>query len=215
MEGAVRRTTLFYLTADSQVTPSTNGIQSILRRYDLARRAPIAGGIDLGAYTACGECGDSVTTPGWDVAADGSNVVFQRTTPGATGGIATSQIFYATADGGGAAPIAQHLATNGMVHLRLSPDGKRIAITAAYPSPGVITACVDSPGAKGDPCFATYRPDAASMAAWSADGQSFLAATIDASYERPTTQSGSLVRYTLGSAAGQPLAVGYGPWSAP
>lgn len=52
-----------------------------------------------------------------------------------------------------------------MVHLRLSPDGKRVAITAAYPSPAVVTACVDSQGTKADPCFATYHPDAVSMAA--------------------------------------------------
>jgi hypothetical protein len=118
------------------------------------------------------------------------------------------------ADGSHKACIAQYLATNGMVHLRLSPDGKRAAITAAYPTPAVLTACVDTPGTEDDPCFATYRPDAASLAACSADGQSFLAATVDASYERPTTQSGNLVRYTLGSAAGQPIAIGYGPWSA-
>jgi GNAT superfamily N-acetyltransferase len=95
------------------------------------------------------------------------------------------------------------------------PEGKRVAITVTSPSPAVITACVDSPGAQGDPCFATYHPGAVSLAAWSADGQSFLAATVNASYGRPTTQTGSLVHYTLGSATGRLAAVGYGPWSAP
>jgi hypothetical protein len=211
LEGLVRGSTLFYL----QATSGEGGIQSILRRYDLARRAPIAGGIDLGAYAACSECPDMVISPGWDVAADGGHVVFQRTTPGPTGGIATSQIIYAMADGGHETHIAQYLSTSAMVHLRLSPDGKRVAITAAYPTPAVLTACVDSPGTKGDPCFATYRPDAASLAAWSADGRSFLAATVDASYGGPTTDAGSLVRYTLGATAGQPIAVAYGPWSDP
>jgi hypothetical protein len=70
-------------------------------------------------------------------------------------------------------------------------------------------------GTEGDPCFATYRTDAASLAAWSADGQSFLAVTIDASCDGATVDAGSVVRYTLGSAAGQPIAIGYGPWSAP
>ncbi len=211
LEGVVRGSTLFYL----QVTSGEGGIQSILRRYDLAQRTAIAGGIDLGAYAACSECPDMVISPGWDVAADGSHVVFQRTTPHPSGGIATSQIVYARADGGGEVQIARYLATDAMAHLRLSPDGKRVAITAAYPSPAVITACVDTPGTRGDPCFATYRPDATSLAAWSTDGRSFLAATVDASYGRPTTDPGSLVRYTLGSATGQPIAVAYGPWSPP
>src|SRR5262249_51597198 len=64
LEGVVRGSTLFYL----QTTSGEGGIQSILRRYDLARRAPIVGGIDLGAYAACSECPDMVISPGWDVA---------------------------------------------------------------------------------------------------------------------------------------------------
>jgi hypothetical protein len=211
LEGVVRGSTLFYL----QTTSGEGGIQSILRRYDLARRAPIGGGIDLGAYASCSECPGLITSPGWDVSADGGHVVFQRTTPRATGGIATSQVIYEAADGGDEVHIAQYLATSSMAHLRLSPDGTRVAITAAYPSPAVITACVDSPGTRADPCFATYSPDAASYAAWSADGRSFLAATVDASYGQPTSQAGGLVRYTLGTAAGQSVAVAYGPWSAP
>jgi len=212
LEGMLRGSTLFYL----QVTSGEGGIQSIVRRYDLAHHAALAGGIDLGAYASCSECPDMVISPGWDVAADGGHVVFQRTTPRLSGGIATSEILYATADGGNAVPIAQNLATVEMAHLRLSPDGKRVVITVPYSSTSaVITACVDSPGTRGDPCFATYSPGAASLAAWSSDGQSFLAATVDASYGLPTTQAGSLVRYTLGSTAGQPIAVAYGPWSAP
>jgi len=209
LEGVVRGSTLYYLGTAS----GDGGIQSILRRYDLAHRAAIAGAIDLGAYASCSECPDQVTSPGWDVAADGDHVVFQRTTPHPGGGIATSQILYATADGSHAVPIAQYLATYAMAHLRLSPDGRRVAITGAYPTPAVLTACVDSPGRKGDPCLSTYRPDAPGFAAWFSDGRSFLAATVDASYGRPTTQPGSLIRYTLGSTVGQPVSVGYGPWS--
>ncbi len=208
-EGVVRGSTLFYL----QTTSGEGGIQSILRRYDLAHRAAISGSIDLGAYAACSECPDQVTVPGWDVSADGAHVVFQRTAPRPTGGIASSQILYAASDGGHETQIAQYLATSNMAHLRLSPDGTRVAITAAYPTPAVITACVGSSGAKGDPCFATYSPDAASLAAWTADGQSFLAATDDASYGAPVTATKSLVRYSLGTPTGQPIATGYAPWS--
>jgi hypothetical protein len=213
LEGVVRGTTLFYL----EVTSGHGGTLSILRRYDLARNMAIAGGIDMGAYNgACSECPDQVISPGWDVAADGAHVVFQRTTPRSTGGIASSKILYARADGSDAASIAQALATDTMIHLRLSPDGKRVAITGAYPFPSsVVTACVDTPGTRGDPCLATYSPNAVSLAAWSPDGQSFLAATQDASYGRPLNETKSLVRYTLGSATGQPIAVAYSPWSAP
>ena len=48
----MRGSTLFYL----QTTSGEGGIQSILRRYDLTRRAPIGGSIDLGAYASCSEC---------------------------------------------------------------------------------------------------------------------------------------------------------------
>jgi hypothetical protein len=142
-------------------------------------------------------------------------VACHAATPRSTGGIASSLILYARADGTDAAPIAQALTASDMIHLRLSPDGKRVAITGTYPFPSVMTACVDTPGRSGAPCLATYSPNAVSLAAWSPDGQSFLAATQDASYERPQTETRSLVRYTLGSAMGQPIAVAYGPWSAP
>ncbi len=152
-------------------------------------------------------------SPGWDVAAGGGHVVYRRTTPRSSGSIATLQTVYAMADGGDAAQIAPFLAAHALVHLRPFPVSKRAAITATYPSRAVLVACVDSPGTSGDPCFAPYSPGAASFAAGSSDGQSFVAATVDASYSRTKTRSDSLVRYTLGSANNKPIAVAYGPWS--
>jgi hypothetical protein len=198
LEGVVRGSTLFYLSVSS----GSGGIQSNLRRYDLARHAPLVGSISLGAYASCSECPDIVKSPGWDVSADGSHVVYQFTAPGG-GGIASSQIFYAGADGSFTHQIAEYLATDSFIHLRLAPDGTRVAITAAFPSPTVVTACVGSPGTKGDPCFITYTPDAVSVAAWAPDGRSFVAATVDASYGPPSGQPGALIRYTLGTSAGQ------------
>lgn len=153
--------------------------------------------------------------PGWDVSSDGSHVVYQLTTSQASGGlISSSRIYYAGADGSGATQIAQYLATNAMVHLRLAPDGTHVAITAATPSPTVITACVGSPGTKDDPCFRTYTPDAMSFAAWAPDGRSFVAATLDASYGQPPPSKGTLIRYTVDSTAGKVLVAGaYDPWS--
>lgn len=212
LDGAVRGSTLFYLAVGS----GAGGIESSLRRYDLTRHAPLTGSISLGAYTACSECPDMVSSPGWDVTSNGSHVVYQFTTPKAGGGIASSQIFYASADGSSARQIAQYLATDSFVHLRLAPDGARVAITAAYPLPTVVTACVGSPGAKGDPCFVTYTPDAISVAAWTPDGKSFVAATVDASYGQPSGQTGALIRYILGESTGRLFITGgYSPWSSP
>jgi hypothetical protein len=212
LEGVVRGSTLFYLSVGS----GSGGIQSNLRRYDLTRHAPLPGSISLGAYASCSECPAMVSSPGWDVSADGSHVVYQFTIPNASGGITSSQIFYAGADGSAPRQIAQYLATDSFIHLRLAPDGLRVAITAAFPSPTVVTACVGSPGTKGDPCFVTYTPDAVSMAAWAPDGSSFVAATVDASYGQPTSQPGALIRYTPGTSTGRLFASGgYSPWSSP
>jgi hypothetical protein len=211
LEGIAVRTTLFYLG----VEPVSGGIESILYRYDLTTHRPFTGGIDLGSYASCSECPIMVTSPGWDVTSDGSHVVYQRTTSRAGGGrISSSQIIYSRTDGSGGARIAQYLATDAMVHLRLAPDGAHVAITAATPSPSVVTACVTSSGAKGDPCFLTYSPDAMSVAAWAPDGRSFVAATLDASYGQPSTSTGTLIRYTLGTNVGQALVAGAcDPWS--
>src|SRR5258707_843988 len=121
LEGVARGSTLFYL----QVTSGEGGIQSILRRFDLAQRTAIAGGIDLGAYAACSECPGIVISPGWDVTADGGHVVFQRTTPGPISGIATSQIVFATAADRHEVHIAHYLATCDQDDLRLAPHGQR------------------------------------------------------------------------------------------
>lgn len=212
LEGVVRGSTLFYL----EVASGVGSVQSILHRYDLTTHRVLFGGIDLGTYATCSECPDMVISPGWDVASDGSHIVYQFTTSRVGGGtITSSSIVYAKADGSGGARIAHYLATNAMVHLRLAPDGARVAITAAYPTPAVVTACVGSPGTQDDPCFRTYAPDAISIAAWAPDGRSFVAATVDASDGQPlSTEAGALTRYTLGTSAGQALvAGGYAPWS--
>lgn len=215
LEGVVRGSTLFYLAVGSG-SGAAGGIQSNLRRYDLARHAPLAGSISLGTYTACSECPAMVNSPGWDASPDGRHVVYQFTTSKAGGGFASSQIVYAGADGSAPRQIAQYLVTDWFVHLRLAPDGARVAITAAAPSPTVVTACVDSPGTKGDPCFVTYTPDAYSSAAWAPDGSSFVAATADASYGQPSDHSGALIRYTLGASTGRLfVSEGYSPWASP
>src|SRR5262249_42130469 len=200
LEGVVRGSTLFYL---SVAASGSGDIQSSLRRYDLTRHAPLTSSISLGAYGSCWECPITVSSPRWGRSRGGSHVVYQVTTPRVGGVFASSKILYAMADGSAARQIAQYLVTDSFVYLRLAPDGARVAITSAYPSPTVVTACVDSPGGKDDPCFVAYTPDAVSVAAWAPDGRSFVAATVDASYGRPSSPTGALMRYTLGASTGR------------
>src|SRR5262249_3571793 len=152
--------------------------QATLHRYDLAAHHVLSGSISLGGVSGCQCSPGNFHFEGWDVSADGQHVVFQRTTPkpsGSFGGIGSSTIYYANADGSGATPIAQSMATSSLVRLRIAPDGRHVAFTTALPSPSVISACVDSPGTKGDPCFHSYTPDAVAYPAWSADSSSFYA----------------------------------------
>src|SRR5262249_27130230 len=149
-----------------------------------------------------------VHVQGWDVSAEGGHVVYQVTTPSAAvsgdPGIASSAIFYAHSDGGGATRILRYMTSDGLVRLRLSPNGQLVAVTNATPTPDVISGCVNSPGERGDPCFHAYIPSAVDHPAWSADSHSFLATRDDT--PGPTTgrlnNGDGLYRFTVGVTAG-------------
>ena len=222
-EAVVRGTTLFYLSGGDN--PEEFVVHSILHRYSMTSQRDL-GTIDLGMLRLCGCTRGNIHLQGWDVSADGSHVVYQVTTPSATVssdwsqavGIASSAIFYARADGSNAARILRYMVTNGLVRMRLSPNGQLVAVTNATPAPDVISGCVNSPGERGDPCFHAYTTSAVDHPAWSADNHAFLATRDDA----PAPTNGrlnngeGLYRFTVGVAAGVLFQTsGYNPWSAP
>ena len=213
VEGVVRGSTLFYLTN----TGFGNGLDSRLHRYDLNAKQPLSGTIDLGAFGSCQCSPGNFFFQGWDASPDGAHVVYQVTTPKSgqgVGTIASSRIMYANADGSGATQIAQYMTTTSLVRMRLSPDGSQVAITNALPSPSVISACVNSPGGRTDPCFHSYTPDAVDLPAWSADGTAFFAASNVLLDNGGANVHPVLYRFKVGAAAGSSYAPGgFEPWS--
>lgn len=213
VEGVVRGSTLFYLTNSG----FTNGLDSKLHRYDLNAKQPLPGAIDLGAFGSCQCSPGNFFFQGWDASPDGAHVVYQVTTAKngqGVGSIASSRVMYANADGSGATPIAQYMTTTTLVRMRLSPDGSQVAITNALPSPSVISACVNSPGGKSDPCFHAYTPDAVDLPAWSADGRSFVAASNVIIDNGTAGVHPTLYRFTVGApAASIFVSGGFQPWS--
>ena len=209
VEAVVRGDSLFYLIADN-VTYTT--FSATLHRFSLSARHDL-NTISLGSFELPqGRSPGDFHFQGWDPSPDGTHVVYQVTTPGPAGssqleGIASSRIMYANADGSGATAILQYMTTNGTVRIRFAPDGAHVAVTEAEPPPDIITGCVASSGASGDPCFHSYSLPAGQSSgnypAWSADSGSFL-----------VESNGNLYRFTVGSPNGvlaQPNA--FNPWA--
>jgi hypothetical protein len=180
-----------------------------LHRYDIATHTALSGSISLGQVHEC-ECspGD-FNLQGWDVSANGSHVVYQKTTPltGSNFGVASSRIYYANADGSGATQIAQYMSTNWTARLLISPNGQMVAFSNALPSPSVISASVNSPGNAGDPNFHAYTPDASSFPVWKWDNSSFWASSGDIG---PDTA----IHYFTVGVSGSVIGVnhGFNPW---
>lgn len=216
VEGVVRGHTLFYLEDDG----GTNGLfNASLHSYNLSTHSANVGTINLGGFQlAEGSPGD-FHFQGWDAAPDGQHLVYQVTTPksGIQGGIASSKVYYSSADGNNATLVAQYMVTGSLVRMRISPNDHLVAITTAYPSPDIISACVSSPGKKGDPCFHSYSPDVVQYPAWWWDSSSFIAASNNIGDNfggAPGPQS--LYRFTPnGNASAVYAAGGYNPWSTP
>jgi hypothetical protein len=211
-EAVLRGSTLFW----TQVTYASGpkNWTSTLHRYDMSTHTALAGSISLGQVHMC-ECspGD-VLFQGWDVSPNGSHVAYQVTTPltGANGGIASSHIYYANADGTGASQIAEYMSTNATAGMQISPNGQLVAFTGALPSPSVITASVTSPGNLSDPNFHSYTPNADRYPVWKWDSSSFWAPNrSNGDFESPGTVA--LYYYTVGSASGVVgVSGGFNPW---
>jgi hypothetical protein len=214
IEGVVRGSTLFYLTAvDSSVGGYPNE-HTYLHRYNLSTHAAIPGAVDLGAFDMCLCSPGDFHYQGWDASPDGLHLVYQVTAPGTpTGslvGITSQAIYYANADSSGATQIVRYMVTHSSVRLRISPNGNLVGITEAHGTPDVLSGCVHSPGLHGDPCLQFYSPDAQGYPAWRWDS-GYMIAMVPGS-----STNGALYRDTLGNFTGVVYAAaGYNPWSTP
>jgi hypothetical protein len=185
-----------------------------LHRYDLGTHSALAGSIALGAWGTCACSPGDLHTPGWDASPNGAHVVYQVITPSASpsGGITSSKIYYASADGSGATQIAHYLVTTNMVKLQISPDGQWVAFSNALPSPATLTASVSSPGGAGDSTFHGYSPDTYNYPVWKWDSSQFWAGKVDAADANPGASTGVLYRFNLGGSSAVGVAGGYNPW---
>ncbi|HET9111464.1 MAG TPA: hypothetical protein VFN78_11605 [Ktedonobacterales bacterium] len=197
-DAVVRGSTLFF----ELTTSSSTNVTFSLRRYDLSSHSMISGAISLGAAGTSyftGQPGQAIS-PGWDVSADGSHLVYQVVTQSG-GGIGGTKVYYASADGSGATRIATALFTSHLMCMQFSPNGQWVAFTTALPSPATLTATVSSAGGSGDPTFQGYSPDTTDYPVWKWDSSEFWAQA-----------SGGLYHFIRGGSSGMGVAGGLNPW---
>lgn len=173
-DAVLRGNTLFFTVA--------SGSGYLLKRFDMTSHTVLAGSVNMGTTHPC-ECSrNDALSPGFDVSPDGSHIVYQRTAPvsgtgGDAEGVASSQFFYANADGSGASRIASVATAASMVKMQISPNGHLVAVARAEPAPSVFTASVTSAGLSGDANMHFYTPDAGSYPVWKYDNSTFWAGT--------------------------------------
>jgi hypothetical protein len=210
-EAALRGSTLFWM--QMSYSSSTNNWSTSLHRYDMSTHTALPGSISLGQVHECACSPGDFHLQGWDASPDGSHVVYQVTTPltGDTFGIASSHIYYASADGSGATQIARYMSTNQPVRMQISPNGHLVAFTDAPPTPDILTASVSSPGNAGDPNFHTYSPDAGGYPVWKWDSSSFWACNRD--NDGAGGPGTAIYYYTVGTTGGTVgVNGGFNPW---
>jgi hypothetical protein len=195
---------------------STGSTTYALQRYNMTSHTVLAGPVNLGTTNPCVCSRNDALSPGFDVSADGSHIVYQKTAPAGAGGVAegvgSSQFFYANADGSGASQIASYATAGAMTRMQISPNGHLVAIARAEPAPSVVTASVSSPGHSGDPDLHFYTPDGRSYAVWKWDSATFWASTLDLDSVYPPT-TGNMEHFDVGVAAGSVGAAGGAdPW---
>ena len=210
-EAALRGSTLFF----SYENPGfgNNPSNQFLARFDMNSSSVLPGHISLGTAAGCACSPGDFRTPGWDVTADGSHVAYQVVSPGSstTQRVNSSKFYFANADGSGASQIAGYVSTNQFARMLLAPNGGLVAITAALPSPSVITASVTSPGNSGDPNLHVYHPDAYDFPVWKWDSSEFWAASEATS--AIGSGSSNIYAFTVSSSTSTVgVANAYNPW---
>lgn len=178
-EGVVRCSTLFWLDLPALAVIGTTSFgtqvfrgQALLHRYNLATHTEIGSPISLGDTMSeeGSAAGPQVEAPGWDVSPDGTTLAYQQMTVAVPTGAISSHFFAAHADGSAAHPILNGgpgATSNSPSSVSISPNGAQVAVTAAEPSPDVLS------GAIAGGTLRAYTPDAPSEAAWLADSSGF------------------------------------------
>lgn len=211
MDAVLRGNTLFFGTVSGTVNVTTRTFA--LKRFDMTSHALIPGSVNMGSDHICVCSPGDRTEPGFDVSADGSHIVFQRVAASASDsgeGIASSQFFYAHADGSSASQIASFATSTSFTRIQFSPNGHFVSIARAFPSPSVLTASVTSAGASGDPNLHVYHPDGSTFAVWDWRGTTLWTGTSEVSGD---TTASDVERFTVGTAAGSVSAAGgNNPW---
>jgi hypothetical protein len=210
-DAVVRGSTLYWQAAAYDSTGWTFSIH----RYDLSSHTALPGSIAQGKVGKCQCSPGDMHGPGWDVTRDGSHIVYQTVTPNLTadGGVASSKLYYANADGSGATQIAHAMIAKSTTVMQFSPNGQWVAITEAAPSPTTLTASVTSPGGSGDPSFHAYSTDTFNYPVWKWDNSQFWAAAVGAADGMGgASTSPRLERFNRGGSGAVGVANGFNPW---
>src|SRR5262249_51566837 len=135
-EAEVRGTLLFVVeqTFDTYRGNAQAVVRVSLLQYSLVQQREVRS-VDFGSFELpINASPGDYHYQGWDVSTDGSQLVYQASgyTPGHTG-ITSSHIEYVSLAGSGDLPAAkdilQYMTTDQVVRLRLSPDGRWVAVT--------------------------------------------------------------------------------------
>jgi hypothetical protein len=206
-DAVLRGNTLFFSVG--------SGNNYSLKRFDMSSHTVLASSVSMGSINPCQCSRNDALTPGFDVSPDGGHIVYQKTAPasGTSGdaeGVASSQFFYANADGSGASRIASVATAGSMVKMQISPNGLLVAVARAEPT-SVFTASVSGAGS-----VHFYTPDGRSYPVWKTDSATFWASTKDLDDVSPPG-TGNMEHFDVGSGGGTSsgsvgAAGGANPW---
>lgn len=181
-DGVVRCSTLFYmeLTGFAGLGMDSNGANEYrgsakLHRYNLTTHTEIGSPLTFSdTFNADGSFGFYMV-PGWDVSRDGTHIAYQHMavhlSTGPNDPSTSSTFVAANPDGssatpifGGGNPVVTHYST---VPVSISPNGSLVAITAANPTPNIVTDSMSGGSVR------YYTPDGYQQPAWLADSSGF------------------------------------------
>jgi hypothetical protein len=174
-EGVVRCSTLFYTTYGTFApiagapAPQATKAPVLLNRYSLVTHTALGSPMTLGEASTYPGAEGQITGLGWDVSRDGTKVAYQQATAKYSGGnLVTSSKFYAAnADGSGKVQILPQATSNSPAFVAISPSGTLVAVTAANPTPNVLS------GSLSGGSLRAYTPDSDGAPSWLADNSGF------------------------------------------